>query len=356
MHNNLVTINLYCINVMPLSSTPHVKANPQLVLQLFSALSTFYPIGEKLQNEIVQRMQSIVLEKENYLMRQGEHCYHFYFVIKGILVGTTNRNNKQLTSFIVTDGNFVTSVTGMYGLIPSEDAVYAVEESLLFALHVDDMNELYNQFPEMNILMRKIFENYFQGAHERSNMTRLSTAKEKYLYLRSYIPEHIHRIPLAHTASYLDMRPETLLRVKRELETEQDQKQWPRLLSDLEAYVQKHQSFRQKELTISKLAKDSNIPQTQLNFLLKNFYNKSFIKYVNSLRVEYVKEKLTHSKEWKHFTIEGIGMDAGFKSRSVFFSEFKKQTGFTPGEYIKRAETSPEFEFQTSGTVIDSLQ
>lgn len=316
--------------------------------QLLTALSSFHPLSEALKNEITDRVQTVKLKKDDLLMKQGEYCYHFYFLVKGIVVATTNRNNKELTTFIVTDGNFVTSVTGMYGHIPSEDSVHAVEDALLLALHADDMQDFYDRFPDSNIVMRKIFESYFQGAHERSNMTRLNTAKEKYLYLQSYIPNHIHRIPLVHKASYLDIRPETLIRIKKELQAEQDQSQWMDARAKLEEHIIQYQNFRQNNLTLAQLAKESNIPVIQLNFLLKNIYNKSYTKYVNSLRVNYVKEKLTRLEEWKHLTIEAVGIDAGFKSRSVFFSEFKKQTGVTPGEFVKTMGTSPEFEFETT--------
>lgn len=329
-------------------STFQTINDPLAIEQLIAALSSFHPISEGLKNEITSRVQTVRLEKDEFLMKQGEHCYYFYFLVTGILVATTNRNQKELTTFIVTDGNFVTSVTGMYGYVPSEDTVHAVEDALLLALHADDMQHLYDRFPESNIVLRKIFENYFQGAHERSNMTRLNTAKEKYLYLKSYMPEHIHRIPLEHKASYLDIRPETLIRIKKELQAEQDQSQWMDARAKLEEHIANHQNFRQNNLTLAQLAKESKIPIIQLNFLLKNIYNKSYTKYVNSLRVNYVKEKLTREDEWKHLTIEAVGIDAGFKSRSVFFSEFKKQTGITPGEFVRLAGTSPEFEFKTT--------
>lgn len=329
-------------------STFQTINDPVAIEELIAALSSFHPLSEGLKNEITARVQTVKLKKEEFLMKQGEHCYYFYFLVNGILVATTNRNHKELTTFIVTDGNFVTSVTGMYGYVPSEDTVYAVEDALLLALHADDMQEMYDRFPEFNIVLRKIFEDYFQGAHERSNMIRLNTAKEKYLYLQSYIPDHIPRIPLAHTASYLDIRPETLIRIKKELQAEQDQSQWIDLRAKLEEHIAQHQNFRQNNLTLAQLAKESNIPANQLNFLLKNKYNKSFTKYVNTLRVNYVKEKLAKENEWKHLTIEAVGMDAGFKSRSVFFSEFKKQTGVSPGEFVKTMGTSPEFEFETT--------
>jgi AraC-like DNA-binding protein len=53
---------------------------------------------------------------------------------------------------------------------------------------------------------------------------------------------------------------------------------------------------------------------------------------VNNYRVEEAKGVL-ENPENDHLSIEGIGFDAGFKSRSAMYSAFKKQTGHTPGHF-----------------------
>lgn len=57
---------------------------------------------------------------------------------------------------------------------------------------------------------------------------------------------------------------------------------------------------------------------------------------MNGYRVEKAKDLLT-DKEQDLFNIEYIGEMAGFKSKSAFYTAFKKNTGLTPQAYRKES-------------------
>jgi AraC-like DNA-binding protein len=59
---------------------------------------------------------------------------------------------------------------------------------------------------------------------------------------------------------------------------------------------------------------------------------KSFTNLINEYRIEKAKELLETEN---NFTVEGIGYESGFNSKSTFFTTFKKITGKTPTEYQK---------------------
>ena len=61
--------------------------------------------------------------------------------------------------------------------------------------------------------------------------------------------------------------------------------------------------------------------------------------YLNKKRIEEAKEKFK-SGDYRHLTIEAIGSSVGFRSKSAFYTAFKKHTGLSPAGYIK-AKTSP---------------
>jgi AraC-like DNA-binding protein len=52
------------------------------------------------------------------------------------------------------------------------------------------------------------------------------------------------------------------------------------------------------------------------------------------LRIEHAKQLLKEGKN-KTLSIEGIGSQSGFSSRSNFFSTFKSEVGMTPTEYLE---------------------
>ena len=58
-----------------------------------------------------------------------------------------------------------------------------------------------------------------------------------------------------------------------------------------------------------------------------------FSKLKSELRIKYALELLKNGSN-SLITIEAIGKQSGFKTRSNFYSAFKDETGFTPTEYI----------------------
>ena len=61
---------------------------------------------------------------------------------------------------------------------------------------------------------------------------------------------------------------------------------------------------------------------------------KNFKAYINSFRIIDAKAMLNDEKA-SNLSIEGIGLEVGFKSKSSFYEAFKKETGLTPSGYKK---------------------
>jgi AraC-like DNA-binding protein len=106
------------------------------------------------------------------------------------------------------------------------------------------------------------------------------------------------------------------------------------LTERMEVFVRTQQPFRNQEFNIASLSNDLDVPQHHIAFIFKNILQKSFVDYRNELRVAYIIEKLKQGK-YKDITLEAIGADAGFNSRTTFCVTFKKITGKTPKQYVQ---------------------
>ncbi|WP_418636806.1 helix-turn-helix domain-containing protein [Winogradskyella sp.] len=100
----------------------------------------------------------------------------------------------------------------------------------------------------------------------------------------------------------------------------------------LESLMQFRKIYRNPCLTLSSTAKDLGISACYLSSMINNLLNKSFIDFINEYRIEDVKNNL-HSEEFSGYTIVSVGLEAGFNSKSAFYSAFKKHTGLTPMAY-----------------------
>ena len=115
---------------------------------------------------------------------------------------------------------------------------------------------------------------------------------------------------------------------KSNLTTEQKENIRIRILT----YFQEKTPYLNSELSMQFLSKELNIPKYQLTEVLNTIIGKNFFQFVNEYRVEAVKQKLTDITNNK-FSIEAIGYDCGFSSKSSFFSVFKNMTGQTPVQF-----------------------
>lgn len=98
--------------------------------------------------------------------------------------------------------------------------------------------------------------------------------------------------------------------------------------------------FANPDLTITDLAAQLKIPAKRLSKMINQFGKMNFNRFINELRVEEAKNLLVNPKN-DHLTIEGIGYQAGFKSKTVFNTFFKSTVGMTPSAYKKNNSSKP---------------
>jgi len=86
------------------------------------------------------------------------------------------------------------------------------------------------------------------------------------------------------------------------------------------------------DLNMQLLSEELDIPKHQLTEVLNTILGKNFFQFVNEYRVEAVKQKLKDAENDK-YSIEAIGYDCGFSSKSSFYSVFKNIAGQTPLQF-----------------------
>ena len=99
-------------------------------------------------------------------------------------------------------------------------------------------------------------------------------------------------------------------------------------------YMEEERAFLNPELNMDLLSVTLKIPKHHITEVLSTSIGKNFFNFVNTYRVDAVKAMLLDPKN--KFSIEAIGYDCGFSSKSSFYTVFKQLTGFTPVEFRSR--------------------
>jgi CRP-like cAMP-binding protein len=175
------------------------------------------PISADAQAYVNQKSFAHRLRKNEMLFTPGEVCSHLYFVRKGILRGYVKDGIKDITTWITGEGEFVSAIASFQLQQITAENVQAIEDCELTGLHYDDLQYLYENFPEANIVGRKIYEKYYRDAEERAFIARLTEATSKYKHFIATKSQLLNRVPLKFIASYLGMTLETLSRIRSKL-------------------------------------------------------------------------------------------------------------------------------------------
>lgn len=109
------------------------------------------------------------------------------------------------------------------------------------------------------------------------------------------------------------------------------------LSSKLEKVVREKELFKNPDITISQVAKELKVSEQEISRFLNSERGISFNRFINKERVAYAKDLLSDPKLTEKITIEHLGYEAGFNSKTTFFNSFKKEEGITPGNFKKRA-------------------
>ena len=89
-------------------------------------------------------------------------------------------------------------------------------------------------------------------------------------------------------------------------------------------------------LSLNSLADEISISPKHLSQIINNSFQQNFYYYINSYRIEEVKDKLSDKTIMQSSNnILEIAYEAGFNSKNTFNSAFKKITGMTPSEFKK---------------------
>lgn len=104
-------------------------------------------------------------------------------------------------------------------------------------------------------------------------------------------------------------------------------------LQMLEDYMQKTKPYLEEELKLTSIAAALNIPEHHLSQALNEKLGKSFYDYIMKFRVEEAKKQLL-AKGNK--SILEIAYQVGFNNKTSFNKHFKKETGMTPSEFLKK--------------------
>ena len=152
--------------------------------------------------------------KGEKILGEGDTCQHIYWIVKGLVRQYYFKNGKELTEYMATENTIMMSIESLFMEKPSMQVIQALEPTLLYLLPKKELEAVAMRSVNIQILYRKILEESLIISQQRADMLRFESAQDRYQKLVKNSPQLVLRAPLVYIASYLQMTPETLSRVR----------------------------------------------------------------------------------------------------------------------------------------------
>ena len=171
-------------------------------------------------HEELDTLESILVPKKyakgEMILKEGEVCESIYYIDKGLIRQFYYKNDKELTEHIGADGEIFMCIESLFKEEPTKLQVEALEPSVIYLIPKHKLEQVALHNVNIQILYRKILEESLIISQVHADLLRFETAQNRYKRLCKMKPQVVLRAPLVYIASYLQMTPETLSRVREQ--------------------------------------------------------------------------------------------------------------------------------------------
>ena len=167
-------------------------------------------------------------KKGETIFQAGDVCQHSFYLAKGIarsygidaygkdFTWTVHINDRDKELHNIFLGDYVSLITHQESDIFCE----ALEDCDIYIADYQTIDELYHRGFEWMKLAKLVAENQFVFLAKYHKMLKRLNAKDRYLTLKSFAPIYEKVLPDYQYASLLDITPQSLSRIKKELSDE----------------------------------------------------------------------------------------------------------------------------------------
>lgn len=181
---------------------------------LFQYFKNFNPLSKEAENAIAEISSIVTIAKNNDLQPIGHTCKTIYFIKKGVARIYYYMDGIDITEGFFFENSIIARVESLFTGKPSRKAIQVLEDAEIVAINANLLFKLYDSFPEIERLFRKIFEAAYVDTVNRIEGIQFHTAEERYKALITETPNVLQRVPLKYVASYLGITQVSLSRIR----------------------------------------------------------------------------------------------------------------------------------------------
>lgn len=159
------------------------------------------------------------MPKHDYFNFQNSVCRQVGFILKGLfrVYYIDPKTEREHNLYFIPEHAFLTSLKGLLAQTTCPYLIEALEDSELWVIDRDHLQQLYTQSHGWERLGQLLAEQYFMVNQMRSESLLTQTAEDRYVDLLTNFPDLLNRVSLGHISSYLGIKGPSLSRIRAQV-------------------------------------------------------------------------------------------------------------------------------------------
>jgi len=185
--------------------------------EIINHLKNVLPLSNDDLELFVSKFRLVHLKKGEYFIKEGQLKKELGLIVKGCMFCYYNKEGEQIIDEFSLDFEFITDYFSYLTNSPAEKNVKCIEDTELLVLPFEILKNEYANNSNYEKIGRIMAEGLFVNWHQKAKSLMLDDAETRYLKLISKRPDLLQRIPQYLIASYLNVKPETLSRIRKKI-------------------------------------------------------------------------------------------------------------------------------------------
>jgi CRP/FNR family transcriptional regulator, anaerobic regulatory protein len=162
--------------------------------------------------------EQVRFTKNEIIEEQDKIPEYLYFIVSGFMrLFYYDNNGDEVTTQINHKMGFTASYLRFIHGIKAKENVECITDCTLLRISKPNLRIIIDSSESFKMFSLMIFEQAITSAENRANDLATLNAEQRYKKLLHEKPEILQNVPIQYIASYLGMKPESLSRIRRQM-------------------------------------------------------------------------------------------------------------------------------------------
>jgi len=183
---------------------------------LIEYLSSFHPLTEEDGKDIVSFFHRRSLGEGDFLFKGNKVCKELFFVVSGVVrIISTNHKGDEVTYFFIGPGQICTILDSFLYETITDNAIQVSSDAEVLVIDIQNFNALWNKLPFFSGIIDRINQKRLLEKVKLKNAYSGLDATERYQQFLKLQADVAYQVPLNHIATYLNVTPQSLSRIRK---------------------------------------------------------------------------------------------------------------------------------------------